>query len=148
MAEKAQRIPLNDYKSFRKITTRWMDNDVYGHMNNVIHYSLFDTAVTGWLVDEGVLLIQGSEQIGMVVETGCRYFAEMAFPDVITAGIRVARIGNTSVRYEVGLFRNEETEPSAEGFFIHVYVDAKTHKPKALGADLRIALESIATTSP
>jgi acyl-CoA thioester hydrolase len=132
-----------DYRAFRAIPTRWMDNDVYGHMNNVVHYSLFDTAVNGWLVDRGVLDFHGGDQIGLVVETGCRYFSEMAFPDVVTAGIRVARLGSSSVRYEVGLFRNGEETAAAEGFFIHVYVDREDRRPKPLGGALRAALEGI-----
>jgi acyl-CoA thioester hydrolase len=134
-----------DYKTFRTITTRWMDNDAYGHMNNVVHYSLFDTAVNGWLIEGGVLDIHKGEQIGLVVETGCRYFAEMAFPDVVHAGIRVAKLGNSSVRYEIGLFRNDEAETAAEGFFVHVYVDAKTRRPAPLNPALRTLLESIAS---
>jgi acyl-CoA thioester hydrolase len=132
-----------DYAVFRQITTRWMDNDVYGHMNNVVHYSLFDTAVNGWLVGEGVLDIQASDQIGLVVETGCRYHAEIVFPDVVHAGIRVARLGGSSVRYEVGLFRNDEESAAAEGFFVHVYVDRQTRRPKPLNERLRAALEGL-----
>ena len=131
------------YRAFGTIQTRWMDNDIYGHMNNVVHYSLFDTAVNGWLIREGVLDIHGGGQIGLVVETGCRYFFEMAFPDVVTAGIRVARLGTSSVRYEVGLFRNDEDEAAAEGFFVHVYVDRQTRKPTPLDDRLRAALEGI-----
>ena len=134
-----------DYRAFRVITTRWMDNDVYGHMNNVVHYSLFDTAVNGWLVDQGVLDFHGGDQVGLVVETGCRYFSEMAFPDVVTAGIRVARLGSSSVRYEVGLFRNAEETAAAEGFFVHVYVDRRNRRPKPLNEALRGALEGIST---
>lgn len=132
-----------DYRAFCAIPTRWMDNDVYGHMNNVVHYSLFDTAVNGWLIEQGVLDFHAGDQIGLVVETGCRYFSEMAFPDVVTAGIRVARLGSSSVRYEVGLFRNAEETAAAEGFFIHVYVDRETRRPKPLNDALRIALEAI-----
>ncbi len=132
-----------DYAVFRTITTRWLDNDIYGHMNNVVHYSLFDTAVNGWLIAEGVLDIHGGEQIGLIVETGCRYHSELAFPDVVHAGIRVARLGSTSVRYEVGLFRNEDETAAAEGFFIHVYVDRETRRPKPLNDALRAALETL-----
>jgi acyl-CoA thioester hydrolase len=142
MPEK-QRSRREAYKAFRTIPTRWMDNDIYGHMNNVVHYALFDTAVNGWLIDEGVLDIHRGDQIGLIVETGCRYFAEMAFPDVVTAGIRVARLGNSSVRYEIGLFRNDEQEAAAEGFFIHVYVDAATRRPAPLNPALRACLERI-----
>ena len=132
------------YRAFRTITTRWMDNDPYGHMNNVVHYSLFDTAVNGWLIEAGVLDIHGGDQIGLVVETGCRYFSELAFPDAVAAGIRVARLGSSSVRYEVGLFRNDEQQAAAEGYFIHVYVDRASRRPKPLSDALRAALEGIA----
>lgn len=142
----AERIPpgnRSDYVAFRQITTRWMDNDVYGHMNNVVHYSLFDTAVNSWLIEKGVLDPLRSEQIGLVAETGCRYHSELSFPDVVWAGIRVARLGSSSVRYEVGLFRNDEQTAAAEGHFIHVYVDAKTRRSAPLAAPLRAALETI-----
>ena len=145
MSERPTPSSRGDYRAFRTIATRWMDNDLYGHMNNVVHYSLFDTAVNGWLIEQGVLDIHHGEQIGLVVETGCRYFSEMAFPDMVTAGIRVARLGASSVRYEVGLFRNDEQTAAAEGFFIHVYVDRATRRPKQLGPDLRAALEGITT---
>ena len=134
----------SSYRAFRTIPTRWMDNDIYGHMNNVVHYSLFDTAVNGWLIENGVLDIHRGGQIGLVVETGCRYFSEMAFPDVVSTGLRVARLGTSSVRYEVGLFRNDEQAAAAEGFFVHVYVDADTRRPSPLSAALRSALERIA----
>jgi len=129
-----------DYKVWRTITTRWMDNDVYGHMNNVVHYSLFDTAVNAWLIEKGALDLRDGAQIGLVVETGCRYHAEMAFPDVVAAGIRVAHMGTSSVRYEVGLFRNDESTAAAEGFFVHVYVDRVTLRPQPLSESLRALL--------
>ena len=131
------------YKLFRTLTTRWADNDIYGHMNNVVHYSLFDTAVNGLLIERGVLDIHGGERIFLVVETGCRYFAEIAFPDVVDAGIRVARLGGSSVRYEVGLFRNGEPTAAAEGFFIHVQVDRVTRRPVLLGDEVRRVLEPL-----
>lgn len=136
------------YRAFRTITTRWMDNDPYGHMNNVVHYSLFDTAVNGWLVEQGVLDFRNGAQLGLVVETGCRYFAEMAFPDIVTAGLRVARLGTSSVRYEVGLFRNDAAEAAAEGFYVHVYVDRASRRPAPLSDGLRRALETIAAGGP
>jgi acyl-CoA thioester hydrolase len=120
-----------------------MDNDIYGHMNNVVHYSLFDSAVNGWLIEKGVLDIHGGDQIGIVVETGCRYFAEIAFPDIVTAGLRVARIGNSSVRYEVGLFRNEAGQAAAEGFFVHIYVNRVTRRPQRIADDLHAALKDL-----
>ncbi len=144
MSDRPDRPSRGDFRAFRTIQTRWMDNDVYGHMNNVVHYSLFDTAVNGWLIENGVLDIHGGDQIGLVVETSCRYFAEMAFPDVVTAGIRVAKLGSSSVRYEVGLFRNGEDSAAALGFFVHVYVDRASRRPKPLGEGLRAALEGIA----
>ncbi len=144
VSERPSPTSRSAYRAFRTIATRWMDNDVYGHMNNVVHYSLFDTAVNGWLIENGVLDIHGGDQIGLVVETGCRYFSELAFPDLVTAGIRVARLGSSSVRYEIGLFRNDEDLAAAEGFFVHVYVDRETRRPKPLAGGLRAALESIA----
>jgi acyl-CoA thioester hydrolase len=143
MAERPVPSSRDSYRTFQTIQTRWMDNDAYGHMNNVVHYSLFDTAVNAFLIQSGVLDIGKSQQIGMVVETGCRYFSEMAFPDVVTAGIRVAKLGSSSVRYEVGLFRNDEQQAAAEGFFVHVYVERDSHKPMPLNSALRAALEAI-----
>lgn len=141
--QRAEPGPRDAYRAFRTIPTRWMDNDIYGHMNNVVHYSLFDTAVNGWLIDAGVLDLKAGARVGLVVETGCRYFAEMAFPDVVTAGIRVARAGTSSVRYEVGLFCNDETRAAAEGFFVHVYVDRETRRPAPLSPALRDALQAL-----
>ena len=131
----------DQYRVFRTITTRWMDNDVYGHLNNVVHYSLFDTAVSGWLLEQGLIHPHEGDQIGLVVETGCRYFAEISFPDVVTAAIRIGKLGTSSVRYEIGLFRNDEQDASAEGFFVHVYVDRATRRPKPLNERLRTTLE-------
>ncbi len=132
------------YRAFMPLTTRWADNDVYGHMNNVVHYSLFDTAVNGWLIANGLLDIHADAQIGLVVETGCRYHGELAFPDPVIAGIRVARLGQSSVRYEVGLFRGEAKIASAEGFFVHVYVDRATRRPSPIAGRLRAKLAEIA----
>lgn len=131
------------FRAFRSIPTRWMDNDIYGHMNNVVHYSLFDTAVNGWLIEAGVLDPRGGAQIGLVVETGCRYHAEMGFPDLVTAGLRVEHLGTSSVRYAIGLFRNDEARAAAEGFFVHVYVDAATRRPAPLAPGLRAVLEAL-----
>lgn len=131
------------YRAFREITTRWADNDVYGHVNNVVYYAFFDTAVNSVLIADGVLDIAKSPVIGLVVETGCRYFRSMAFPDRVTAGIRVAHLGTSSVRYEVGLFREDEEAASAQGHFVHVYVDRATQRPVPLPAELRRVLESL-----
>jgi acyl-CoA thioester hydrolase len=136
--------PRNAYRHFQRIPTRWMDNDVYGHVNNVQYYSYFDTVVNQYLIEQGVLDFERSEVIGLVVETGCQYFSSIAFPDVVTAGLRVARLGNSSVRYEVGIFRNEEPDTAAKGHFIHVYVERANRRPSVLPGPLREALERIA----
>jgi acyl-CoA thioester hydrolase len=111
-----------DYRWFTTIPTRWMDNDVYGHVNNVTYYSWVDTAVAQFLIEQGVLDLATSAEVGLVVETGCRYFAPIAFPDTITCGVRCGRLGTSSIRYEVGIFRNAEERASAEAHFVHVYV--------------------------
>lgn len=140
MSERAPAETRAAYKSFREITTRWMDNDVYGHVNNVVYYSYFDTAVNQYLLEAGALHIAESPVIGLVVETGCRYLSPMAFPDRVTAGIRVARLGTSSVRYEVGLFRNADEQASAQGHFVHVYVERASSRPVPLPEALRQAL--------
>ncbi len=122
----------SDYRAFRTIATRWMDNDAYGHVNNVVYYSWFDTVVNAWLVEAGLLDITGGATIGLVVETGCRYHRSVAFPEAIEAGIRIARLGNSSVRWEVGIFTQGHDEPAATGFFVHVYVDRVSRRPAPL----------------
>lgn len=139
----AQRKALGrrvDYRHFLLIPTRWMDNDVYGHVNNVVYYSFFDTAVNRYLIDGGFLRFSGGDIIGLVVETGCRYAKPLAFPDPVTAGLRVAHIGRSSVRYEIGLFGREEDEAAAEGYFVHVYVDRERRRPVSLPESLRALL--------
>jgi acyl-CoA thioester hydrolase len=143
MGEKAPITTRADYPAFYPLQTRWMDNDVYGHMNNVVHYSLFDTAVNGWLIERGLLDPRNSETYGLVVETGCKYYSEMGFPDKVTAGLRVARLGSSSIKYEVALFRNDETTATAEGFFVHVYVNRKTHRPAPIESHRRVAFQSL-----
>lgn len=132
-----------DFKHFLTIATRWMDNDVYGHVNNVVYYAYFDTVVNEYLIAQGVLDIAHGEVIGLVVETGCNYFAPIAFPEKIVAGLRVSHIGNTSVRYEVALFREHGDTAVAQGHFVHVYVDRATSKPQALGEGLKRALAKL-----
>ncbi|MDD0815383.1 thioesterase family protein [Curvibacter sp. HBC28] len=132
------------YPAFRLITTRWMDNDVYGHVNNVVYYSWFDTAVNAYLIEQGVLDIHQGATIGLVIETKCNYFAPLAFPQNIEAGIRVARLGNSSVRYEVGLFAEGEPLTAAKGHFVHVYVDRETRRPVPVPPPLRAVLEGLA----
>lgn len=141
--KKSQPEPRNNYRVFRSIPTRWMDNDAYGHVNNVIYYSWFDTAVNAHLIEQGVLDIQQGQTIGLVIETRCNYFSPLAFPQVIEAGIRVARLGNSSVRYEVGLFAKGEPMTAAKGHFIHVYVDRQTRRPTPLPANFKNVLEQL-----
>jgi acyl-CoA thioester hydrolase len=131
------------YRHFQAIPTRWMDNDVYGHVNNVVYYSYFDTVVNQYLIEQGVLDIGKSTVIGLVVETQCKYFASIAFPDVVHAGLRVAKLGNSSVRYEIGLFRNEDRSAAAQGHFVHVYVDRASRRSTPLPAEFRAALEKL-----
>ena len=123
--------------------TRWMDNDAYGHVNNVVYYSWFDTAVNAHLIEQGVLDIERGETIGLVIETQCNYFAPLAFPQTVEAGIRVARIGNSSVRYEVGLFAQGELLTAAKGHFVHVYVDRKLRRPAQIPDAFKRVLENL-----
>ena len=133
----------DSYPLFRPLQTRWADNDIYGHMNNVVHYSLFDTAVNGWLLEVGLLNLTDSPTVFLVVETGCSYAAELAFPDEIHAGLRVAKIGTSSIRYEVGLFKGDASQAAATGHFIHVQVDRVTRRPIPLSDEARKKLQSI-----
>lgn len=132
--------PRGAWRAFRAITTRWMDNDAYGHVNNVVYYSFFDTAVNAWLIEHGVLDIHRGRTLGLVVETQCRYFEPLAFPQDVEAGLRVARLGTSSVRYEVGLFAAGAPTTAAHGHFVHVYVDRETRRPVPLPDALRCAL--------
>ncbi|MEY4851204.1 MAG: hypothetical protein RLZZ331_2208 [Pseudomonadota bacterium] len=122
----------SDYRVHRLIPTRWMDNDAYGHVNNVVYYSWFDTVVNAWLIEQGLLDINHGNPIGLVVETGCRYNRSVAFPEIVEAGLRIAKLGNSSVRWEVGLFTAGHEAPAAEGHFVHVYVDRETRRPAPL----------------
>ena len=133
-----------DYRHFLVVSTRWMDNDVYGHVNNVVYYSYFDTVVNQYLIERGGLDIAKSAMVGLVVETQCHYFRPISFPDIVHAGLRVARLGTSSVRYEVGIFRNDEMQAAARGHFVHVYVDRESNRPAPLSDQLRAALEPLA----
>ena len=136
--------PRAAYKAFRTIATRWQDNDIYGHVNNVVYYSWFDTAVNGLLIERGAINIHTGSLIGLVIETQCNYFAPLAFPEPVCAGIRVAHVGSSSVRYEVGIFPADISLPcAAKGHFIHVYVDRTTRKPTALPVTLTSVLETL-----
>ena len=140
---KPQPEPRSAYKVFRSISTRWMDNDAYGHVNNVVYYSWFDTAVNAYLIEQGVLDIEHGQTIGLVIETQCNYFEPLAFPQTVEAGIRVARLGNSSVRFEVGLFAQDAPLTAAKGHFIHVYVDRATRRPTPLPEPLKTVLEKL-----
>ncbi|WP_429259469.1 acyl-CoA thioesterase [Paraburkholderia sp. GAS334] len=142
--KKPAALSRDAYRHFLSIPTRWMDNDVYGHVNNVIYYSYFDTVVNAYLIAAGVLDFERGELIGLVVETQCSYFASIAFPDRIDAGLRVTRSGSSSVRYEVGLFREGEQEAAAQGHFVHVYVDRVLRRPMPLSDAMRAALTPLA----
>jgi acyl-CoA thioester hydrolase len=135
--------PRSAYKAFRSIGTRWMDNDAYGHVNNVVYYSWFDTAVNAYLIEHGVLDIHHGQAIGLVVETQCNYFAPLAFPQTVEAGLRVARLGSTSVRYEVALFAQDQDLCAARGHFVHVYVDRESRRPVSLPNPLKQLLETL-----
>ncbi len=128
---------INDYPHKMGIQTRWNDNDVYGHVNNAVYYTWFDTLVNNFLIDNGLLEIGKSETIGLVVDTACQYFAPLSYPEAVTAALRVGHIGTSSVRYEIALFRKGETTAAAQGHFVHVYVDAKTRKPVAIHEKMR-----------
>ncbi|MGB3720105.1 MAG: thioesterase [Proteobacteria bacterium] len=134
----------SSFKHFRVIPTRWMDNDVYGHVNNVVYYSYFDTLINRYLIDPGGLDIHAGEVIGIVAETGCRFHRSFSYPEDIDAGLRVARLGTSSVRYEVGLFGIGENEARADGHFVHVFVDRKTRRPVPIPPRLREALALLA----
>lgn len=140
---KPQPEPRAAYKAWRTIATRWMDNDAYGHVNNVVYYSWFDTAVNAHLIEQGALDIHDGQTIGLVIETQCNYFAPVAFPQPIETGIRVAHLGKSSVRYEVGIFAQGEPMTAAKGHFIHVYVDKATRRPTALPEKLKSVLEAL-----
>ncbi|MCA8887405.1 MAG: thioesterase family protein [Parvularculaceae bacterium] len=133
-----------DYKHILALQTRWADNDIYGHVNNVAYYGYFDTIVNEYLIHAGALDIHHGDVIGLVVETGCKYFAPLEFPQKLDGALRVARIGSSSVRYELAIFRTGDDTPAAEGHFVHVYVDRQTRRPTPLPANLRAALEKIA----
>ena len=134
------------YPHLQVITTRWMDNDAYGHVNNVVYYSYFDTVVNTYLIEKGVLDIAKSPVIGYTVETGCNYFSPLTYPEKVTAGLRVAHLGRTSVRYEIALFGEGSDTAAAQGHFVHVYVERASNRPTPLPGDLRAALGKIAVS--
>ncbi len=131
------------YPHFLEIPTRWMDNDVYGHVNNVVYYSYFDTVINDFLIREGGLDIHAGAVIGLCVESQCSFKASLAFPERVRAGLRVGKLGTSSVRYEIGLFGEGAEEPAAEGHFVHVFVDRESRRPAAIPDGIRSALERL-----
>jgi acyl-CoA thioester hydrolase len=132
-----------EFVHFTTLGTRWADNDVYGHVNNVVYYAFFDTAVNRLLIERGVLDLAASGTVGLVVETQCTYFASIAFPDAVQVGLRVEHLGTSSVRYALGVFRNDEPAAAALGRFVHVYVDRASQRPVPIPADVRAVLEGL-----
>jgi acyl-CoA thioester hydrolase len=138
--------PRSAFPHFLEITTRWNDNDSYRHVNNAVYYEYFDTVVNQFLIESRALDVERSDVIGLVVETQCRFFSQIAFPSKVHAGLRVAHLGNSSVRYEIGLFRDEEFTASAQGHFVHVYVDRNSSRPTPLPRQLKDALAPLSTS--
>ena len=136
-----------DFVAFEDVHSRWMDNDAYGHINNVVYYSFFDTAVNRYLIEHKVLDIAKSETIGLVIETQCKYFAPIMYPDLIHVGLKVAHLGNSSVKYEVAIFANDVDIASALGHFVHVYVDRQTNKPTPIPKNVRDVLQQLVKAS-
>jgi acyl-CoA thioester hydrolase len=134
----------DDFPALRRISTRWADNDVYGHVNNVVYYSFFDTAVNGWLIEATGVDIRELPAIGLVAESSCRFLAPLSFPDPVVAGLALERLGNSSVIYRIGLFAGDEAAPAAIGRFVHVYVDQKTRLPTPVPPQIRTALAGLA----
>lgn len=132
-----------DYPHFRAIATRWMDNDLYGHVNNVVYYSYFDTVINAYLIEAGGLDIHRAEVIGVAVETMCRFHVSLAFPETVEAGLRVGRIGKSSVRYEIGLFKAGEALAAAEGHFVHVFVRREDQRPAGIPDSIRLSLQKL-----
>jgi acyl-CoA thioester hydrolase len=132
-----------DFTHFLAIPTRWMDNDVYGHVNNVVYYSYFDTVINQYLIEMGGLDPHDGTVVGMAVETGCRFHRSLSFPDLVQAGLRIGHLGRTSVRYEIGIFRNDEPEACADGHFVHVFVERATQRPVPIPEPIRTALSSL-----
>jgi acyl-CoA thioester hydrolase len=133
----------DDFPALRRISTRWADNDVYGHVNNVVYYSFFDTAVNGWLIEATGVDIRELPAIGLVAETSCRFLASLSFPDPVVAGLALERLGRSSVIYRIGLFRDEDPTPVALGRFVHVYVDRVSRTPTPVPDKIRAALAAL-----
>jgi acyl-CoA thioester hydrolase len=143
MTEKQKPSLRSDYKQFSHIETRWNDNDSYGHVNNIVYYSYFDTAVNRHLIQKGVLNLSNSEVVGLVIESKCTYFSPITFPDTVAVGLKVIHLGNSSVRYQIGLFCNDSDSASAVGEFVHVYVERSSNKPVSIPDNTRTVLKAL-----
>ncbi len=143
MSDKPVRLGRSAYALFRAIPTRWMDNDAFRHVNNVVYYSYFDTAVNTYMIESGVLDISDSPVVGLVAETGCSYFESVAFPEILEAGLAVTRLGRSSVRYAIGIFRQGAEFAAAQGHFVHVYVDRASGRPVEMPGPVRAALRRL-----
>lgn len=148
MSARPPRPVRADYRYFTTIDTRWMDNDLYGHVNNVVYYSFFDTAIARFLMSEGGLDPWAATHVGLAVENGCSFYSSIAYPDRVGVGVRVGHLGTSSVRYEIGIFRNEEDEAAAAGHFVHVFVERASQRPVPIPAPIRAALASLRMTEP
>lgn len=146
MSQKPQ-ISRAEYPYFTSLPTRWMDNDVYGHVNNALYYAFFDTAINQYLIAEGGLDITDGAVIAFAAESQCQYLKPLAFPGTIEVGLRVGKLGNSSVRYELAIFKQGEPLAAAAGYFVHVFVDRETQKPLAIPATIRTALERLDLSS-
>ncbi len=145
MADDLRTEHRDHYRHFLAIPTRWMDNDIYAHVNNVVYYSYFDTVINEYLIRAGGFDITGDPVIGVAIETACSFHRELTFPEIVEAGLRVGHIGKTSVRYEVGLFSAGHDGPAATGYFVHVFVDRETRRPSPIPGPIRTALQRIAS---
>lgn len=145
-SEKRSPSRRSDFRRFHSIPTRWMDNDVYGHVNNVVYFSYFDTVINRYLIDPGGLDFQNGAVIGIAVETGCRFHRSFAYPDLIEAGLAVSHLGTSSVRYQIGLFAPGEDSARTDGTFVHVFVNRKTMRPTPIEPQMRAALQQLLTT--
>lgn len=142
------RTPLHSresYRTWQQIGTRWADNDMYGHVNNVVYYAWFDTVVNRWLIESGLLALRDDPLIGLVVQSSCRYASPLAYPDIVEVGLMADRVGNSSVTYRLGAFAKGAESAAAEGLFTHVYVDSATRRPVNLSDDWRAALATLST---
>lgn len=148
MDEDPKKLRRHDFAVLRTLPTRWSDDDTYGHVNNVVHYLMFDTAVNGWLIEASGVDIRRLPAIGLVVETSCRYFAELRFPETVTVGIAMDRLGTSSITYRLALFGEQSEQPAAIGRFVHVYVEREGRRPTPIPPQIRAALDTLNSGRP